>query len=84
MQVAAPIKFDGMFTDWYFDNFLGYNPLSYSGIDINSMYKGVKKDLNAHISELGVRGESLPHNALEDAILQAKEFQKVLELVGGN
>jgi DNA polymerase III epsilon subunit-like protein len=81
-ESAAPIKFDGGFTSYYFDNFYnGKNPLGYSGEDINSMYKGVMKDLDAHIAQLGLRGKELPHNALEDAIIQAKEFEKVLELM---
>jgi len=80
VEAAAPIKFDGMFTNWYFDNFYdNKNPFGHSGEDINSMYKGITKDLNAHIAQLGLRGKDLPHNALEDAIIQAREFEKVLE-----
>lgn len=82
VEVAAPIKFDGMFTTWYFDNFYeGKNPFGHSGEDINSMYRGVMKDINAHTAEFNIRGEDLPHNALEDAIIQAREFEKVLELL---
>ena len=82
VEAAAPVKFDGMFTTWYFDNFYdGENPFGYGGDDINSMYRGVMRDINAHVVQLGLRGEDLPHNALEDAILQAKEFEKVLELL---
>lgn len=82
VEAAAPIKFDSMFTAWYFDNFYdGENPLGYSGEDINSMYRGVMGDINAHVVQLGLRGEDLPHNALEDALLQAIEFEKVLELL---
>jgi hypothetical protein len=79
IEAAAPIKFDSMFSTWYFDNFYdGENPLGYSGEDINSMYRGVVGDINAHIEQLGLRGEDLPHNALEDAIIQAREFEEVL------
>lgn len=82
VEAAAPIKFDGMFTSWYFDNFYnGENPFGHSGEDINSMFRGVMKDVNTHIAGLGLRGEDLPHNALEDAILQAHEFERVLELM---
>ena len=45
------------------------------------MYRGVVRDINTHVAQLGLRGEDLPHNALEDAILQAREFEKVLELL---
>ncbi|MBM3247113.1 hypothetical protein FJZ17_01050 [Candidatus Pacearchaeota archaeon] len=82
IEAAAPLKFDGMFTSWYFDNFYqGQNPFGHRGEDINSMYRGVMRDPNAKISQLKIRGKNLPHNALEDAIIQAKEFEKVLELL---
>jgi ribonuclease T len=82
VEAAAPIKFDGMFTAWYFDNFYEEeNPFGHSGEDINSMYRGVTKNKKAHIAQLGLRGDDLPHNALEDAIIQAKEFEMVLELL---
>jgi hypothetical protein len=79
-EVAAPIKFDGMFTAWYFDNYLGRNPFGHSGIDINSVYRGVTKDLGRHISDIVVPNPSR-HNALEDAIEQAKKFEKILEMM---
>lgn len=82
VEAAAPIKFDGMFTAWYFDNFYSKeNPLGYSGEDINSMYRGLTKNRNAKIEQLRLRDGELPHNALEDAIIQAKEFERVLELM---
>lgn len=83
IEAAAPIKFDGMFTTWYFDNFYdGRNPFGHSGEDINSMYRGAVGDVNIHIAQLELRGEGLSHNALEDAIVQAREFEIVLELLG--
>ena len=82
VAAAAPIKFDGMFTSQYFDNFYdGNNPFGHTGEDINSMYRGVTGSVQSHIVELGIRGEDLPHNALEDAIIQAEEFEKVLSLL---
>lgn len=83
VEAAAPIKFDGMFTTWYFDNFSSReNPFGWSGEDINSMYRGVVRDVNSHIVQLGLRtGKPLTHNALEDAIMQATEFERVLELM---
>lgn len=82
VEAAAPIKFDGMFTAWYFGNFYdGRNPFGHSGEDINSMYRGLMKDVNAHVTQFGLRDGDLKHNALEDAIMQAKEFERVLELM---
>ncbi len=83
IEAAAPIKFDGMFSTWYFGNFYeGKNPFGFSGEDINSFYRGVIKNSNANIRDLGLRDkEGLSHNALDDAIIQAKEFEVVLSLI---
>ena len=73
---AAPIKFDGMFVSYYMDKFnKGYDPFGYSGEDINSIFRGNVKDIHASIKELGIRPEGkLRHNALEDAVQEAKEL----------
>ena len=83
VEAAAPIKFDGMFTTWYFDNFyIGENPFGYSGEYMNSFYRGIVKNVDVSMEDLGLRDERrLPHNALEDAIQQAKEFEKVLQIL---
>ncbi len=82
IEAAAPIKFDGMFTSWYFDQFCpGQNPLGYRGEDIGSLYRGVTGNMQARLEDLGLRKKSLPHNALEDAIIQAQEMEAVLELM---
>jgi len=80
VEVGAPIKFDGMFTAWYFDNFYeGENLLGFSGDDINSLYRGAVGNLNAHVASLGFRRHT--HNALGDAIDQAKELESVLKIM---
>ena len=82
VEVASPIKFDGMFTSWYFHNFLGHNPLGYSGFDINSFYKGLTNNLDSSIKGLNLRPKNgLTHNALEDAIQQATELETIIKLI---
>lgn len=81
VQAAAPIIFDGMFVNWYFDNFLKENPFGHSGEDISSLYRGLKKDVSEHLANLGLRPKELPHNALGDAIIQATEMEEVLRLM---
>jgi hypothetical protein len=83
VEVARPIKFDGMFTAYYFDNFFdGSNPFGHIGEDITSLYRGVMKDLTLSIKDLGLQDERIiPHNALDDALQQAKEFNYVLKLL---
>jgi len=76
---ATPIKFEGMFLSYYFDKFLGKDPFGHSGEDIQSIFRGNVHDLNADLEEMSLREEGhLTHNALEDAIQQAKEFYVTL------
>ena len=73
-----------MFISWYFNNFHDRDPFGFGGEDINSIFKGLKRNLDAHLSELNIRPIEMPHNALEDAIIQAKEFEKILEAMKNN
>lgn len=84
---AAPIRSDAGFLDFYLSLFgSGKSPfyrspniLGWGGIDIGSLYKGAKKTLSAHLSDINLRKkEGLTHNALEDAIQQAEELCYVL------
>jgi hypothetical protein len=76
---AAPIVFDGMYVMWYFDNFYpGENPFGHSGEDINSFIRGISKDLHVSLKSLGVQNT---HNALQDAVDQAKSLEMFLALV---
>lgn len=68
--------YDWMFVCWYFWHFLNENPLGYNSTNINSFYKGMKNDLSVNIDEL--RSRSLTHDALEDALDNAKAFQKLI------
>ena len=84
VEVAAPIKFDGMFSTWYFDNFYNKeNPLGYSGEDMSSMYRGATGNVNAGINEIKIPERGQNHNALQDAVYQAKKFERILELMKG-
>jgi len=75
VEVSWPIKFDGSFTNYYFHEFLGENPFGHGGLDIQSFYRGKLNDLHAKLSGLM---PTLPHHALEDALLQAKVIEPFL------
>ncbi len=82
VEAAAPSRFDGMFSAWYFDNFYnGEDPFGHSGEDINSVYRGVMGDTSVNITNLGIRSKGLNHNALDDAIKQAEELEEVLRVM---
>jgi DNA polymerase III epsilon subunit-like protein len=67
--------YDWMFVCWYFWHFLNENPLGYNSQNLNSIYKGMKKDLSVNIRD--IRTAPLTHDALEDAIDNAKIFLKL-------
>lgn len=64
--------FDWMFVCWYFWHFLKENPLGYNSQNLNSLNKGLNKNLKAKIDIL--RKRALTHDALEDAKNNAKIF----------
>jgi ribonuclease T len=74
---ARPTGFDAMWIHCYFDLLDVDNPFGYGGEDIGSFYRGQQGRLDASINEL-FTGDGLSHNALEDAIDQAKTFEKML------
>lgn len=79
---ASPTGFDGMWVHWYFDNFYDdENPFGFGGEDIGSVYKGFVRDMGASMSTLSIPREGTRHNALDDAIYQAKEMEEILRLM---
>jgi ribonuclease T len=82
--VAYPIAFDSMFVSYYFHRFLHRNPFGVSGLDVKSFYAGMmgkpyvasgKNEMEPQFTE----DLALTHNALEDAVAQAKLFERLLE-----
>ena len=71
--------FDGMFVHVYFDKFGVDNPFVYGGVNIDSMYRGFMKDPSARIEDSKFWNESLSHNAMEDAVVQAKALEGILK-----
>ncbi len=77
--IARPIVFDGSFINWYFDNFVGIdkNPLGHSGENLNCLYRGLERSMQVNVNRL-LPPAGLSHNALEDAIAQARVAEYVL------
>lgn len=83
--VAFNAPFDWMFVNDYFYRFLGHNPFGHSALDIKAFYMGISGSNWAEtamrsVSEYVLDGRHISHNALEDAIDQAKMFIKLLEM----
>lgn len=57
--------FDWSFINWYFHHFIGRNPFGHSSTNINSLYKGVVRNMRANCKHL--RKTKHTHNAVDDA-----------------
>ena len=62
--------FDWQFINWYFWKFYGSNPFGFSSQNINSLYKGITRDLFASFKHL--RKTKHTHNPVDDAIGNAE------------
>lgn len=88
--VGFNAPFDWSFVNYYFVKFLGVkqNPFGHSALDIKSYYMGA---YGTHFEETSMRrlppeihppNTPLTHNALDDALQQAKIFERLLEQSG--
>ncbi len=83
IMAAVPTSFDCMFITYYFDNFFdGKDPFGHNSEDFGSMYRMYKRDVNASFKEMEqVTKTGHTHNALDDAVEYAKQFEKLLEMM---
>ncbi|RJP54968.1 MAG: 3'-5' exonuclease [Anaerolineaceae bacterium] len=82
--VALNAPFDWMFIADYFHRFLGQNPFGHKALDMKAYFMGLRgieweqtgfDDITEHYQI----EHRLNHNALEDAVMQAALFRKMLE-----
>jgi ribonuclease T len=84
IMVAYPVAFDWMFVAYYFHRFLGRNPFGIAGLDLASFHAGMTvhtagmTDLLGGIDALVATRAPLTHNALDDALAQARLFEQLL------
>ncbi len=81
--VGFNAAFDWMFVSDYFYRFLGHNPFGHAPLDVKSFYMGMSGGqwCATSMRQLSLRylgGRQLPHHALEDALIQAELFRKLL------
>lgn len=82
--LAFNAPFDWMFVNDYFHRFLGRNPFGHTALDIKSFYMGYvgsswKETSMINVSIEYLEGRSISHNALEDAVDQAKIFTQLYQ-----
>jgi DNA polymerase III epsilon subunit-like protein len=81
--VAFNAPFDWMFVADYFRRFGVANPFGHAALDIKALYMGVTGETwgRTTMADVGARyGLSIdpPHHALEDALVQANLFRRIL------
>lgn len=78
--ISTPVKFDYTFVTRYFSLFAIENPFVEKQ-DPRKLYEELVRTKDLSIDRLGLNTKELnsSHNALEDAILQARIFEKLLE-----
>ncbi len=86
--LALNAPFDWMFVADYFHRYVGRNPFGHSAIDIKALYMGVTgaawpETSFRHMAERYGVTVTLPHHALEDAVIQAALFRQILDEVNG-
>ncbi|MBI5933136.1 MAG: 3'-5' exonuclease [Chloroflexi bacterium] len=82
--VALNAAFDWMFVADYFHRFLGKNPFGHKALDMKAYFmglRGIEWEATGFeaISKYYQIEQRLNHNALEDAVMQAALFRKMLE-----
>ena len=82
--VALNAVFDWMFVADYFHRYLGKNPFGHKALDIKAYFMGLRgieweQTGFEEMSKYYQIEQRLNHNALEDAIMQAALFRKMLE-----
>ena len=82
---AFNAPFDWMFINEYFHRYLGYNPFGHSALDIKAYFMGAQgvnwgETSFDNVTQHYAINHPLTHNALQDAIDQAKVFRKMLEI----
>jgi DNA polymerase III epsilon subunit-like protein len=79
VMIAFNAPFDWMFVCDYFHRFLGWNPFGHTALDIKAYFMGKwdstwaetsRRAIAQHIPDI----QTLSHNALDDAIVQASLF----------
>lgn len=69
--------YDWMFVCWYCHHFLDKNPFGFSSQNMQSIYRGMNKDMSVKIND--IRKRELTHDALEDAKDNARIFYEMLQ-----
>jgi ribonuclease T len=82
--VGFNAPFDWMFVNDYFHRYLGHNPFGHAALDIRALYMGAagvpwEETSMRHLAPRYLGGAQLTHNALQDALDQARILEGILD-----
>lgn len=69
-----------MFANWYFHRFTGVNPFGHSSMNLDSLYKGLIRNLRQNFKHL--RRTRHTHNPLDDAMGNAEAMLQLMQEYG--
>ena len=72
--------YDFAFINYYFWQYYGSNPFGWSSRNLNDLYKGINKNMNASFK--GLRDTKHTHHPVDDAMGIAEAMQKIQKLHG--
>jgi hypothetical protein len=75
--IADNNGFDWMFVCWYFHHFIGRCPFGFSSANLNSLWKGMKRDMWKSFKHL--RKTKHTHNPVDDAMGNAEALLAMKE-----
>jgi DNA polymerase III epsilon subunit-like protein len=78
--MVSDCSFDWMFMCWYFHHFLGHCPFGYWQENLESLYKGIERDMSAEFNHL--RKTAHTHDPLDDAKGNAEALMAIKEQYG--
>ncbi|MBM3672205.1 MAG: exonuclease [Actinobacteria bacterium] len=78
--IADNAGFDWSFVNWYFHHFCGANPFGHNSQNVQSVYKGIVRDMGQDFDHL--RDTTHSHNALDDAKGNAEALLKMRDELG--
>ena len=79
VPVVDTVFFDSAHILYYFSQFSSHNPYGHAGIDMDSFFRGYRKNMSATLGEAAQHiDRGVHHNALDDAIFLATISREII------
>lgn len=82
VMLSDNVAHDWQFLNYYCHKFAGRNPMGYTARRIGDFCAGLEREFEATSNWKALRDQELPHDPLEDAVINARAFLRTLQLHG--